>query len=1093
MNIQTPRPLAAIVILAMSLGSLATACTFDFDEFETPADQPHDVGVDAEEPDDVAPGDTDPDPDADAHTGEDADADPEPDVRDEDEKPLGASCEEADECAGDVCRGSVCLSECEDNDDCPAGADCFQLGTEQLCAPRCRDLGDCEHLDVNDELSCTYVVETREFGASPHRLSRACLTDSADDGVFDGIDNCPDDPNATQADSTGDGIGDACADTPYCHADADDGVLDYGETDFRPGSFAIPAAVDGRWLPVVGTTDADGTPDSTFALLDRETGEWQDKPSLEFPGTNRYVVSTNTGGFAISPGHQADADTDGEWTRLSPTGEVAYGPDYQPPEIAVIGTFTQDAYEPIPAAPLQFSNGAVEHLLWDSDDETTSLSQLATVKRGPGLKITHEVRQFENLRSGFDIPDGSDDSVQTLRHPDGTAGFAIWDSDQSTLHLADATAPPGAPEYDLETHALTIPDQWHEGPDESTADGCSLDDDCEDGEVCDDAEGICLDENVGCVDADDCEEDQICHADVCTDEDDVEDLSDFEPVAVTAPGGQLYVFDRQTGRAGRFLAERHEDAKSDASALFAREWGNFERIEQYDRPEFQDFDEPRVYLLPDARGFGLVGAPTYDAEDDDPPGTVEARELYFDCLDATDDFDTGGDGIGEFVDNCPGHDNPEQQDLDDDSWGDVCDPDTDGDGIPDQLDVIEADNGNDDGDDNNDNGDNDDGTVPAHLDTDNDGVHNDDDDDIDGDGILTRYDPFPFDSSNDGTPNRWTDDASGNGILDQQLRDAGLDANDFLSLPVEHDFVYLVDGDPNALYHASLDAPQEATEIDVGDRDPHRPSAGENRVYFLDGPPGETNEYAGYDLEAETVDYEVTMTETGDDIDLAIRSVTPIDEEPVQWLDTGDNAQLVVHEQLENDGWAISELKEATVAYDRPSEWLIPVNEAFDHFWYAQLQVVDGEEVVFFVAAESDCQECASPYLFWVDDEQIELLDGLGVGFDLFDGYGGRVLFESPPSWFSSNWYIHHLDIGADPMIDSIEVAPRFDALHGLSEARYDQGFESENGPVFGYTASRWGQTSDLWMYVPTAPNSRDRWQLLVADEEPIVDVAWRP
>ncbi|HMO03275.1 MAG TPA: thrombospondin type 3 repeat-containing protein [Kiritimatiellia bacterium] len=45
--------------------------------------------------------------------------------------------------------------------------------------------------------------------------------------------------------------------------------------------------------------------------------------------------------------------------------------------------------------------------------------------------------------------------------------------------------------------------------------------------------------------------------------------------------------------------------------------------------------------------------------------------------------DTDGDGIPDPVDNCPNLANPGQEDLDGDGIGDPCDPDRDGDGLPD--------------------------------------------------------------------------------------------------------------------------------------------------------------------------------------------------------------------------------------------------------------------------------------------------------------------------------------------------------------------------------------------------------------------------
>ncbi|MCB1850116.1 MAG: thrombospondin type 3 repeat-containing protein [Gammaproteobacteria bacterium] len=43
--------------------------------------------------------------------------------------------------------------------------------------------------------------------------------------------------------------------------------------------------------------------------------------------------------------------------------------------------------------------------------------------------------------------------------------------------------------------------------------------------------------------------------------------------------------------------------------------------------------------------------------------------------------DSDGDGVTDDVDNCPDNGNADQADLDDDDIGDVCDSDIDGDGL----------------------------------------------------------------------------------------------------------------------------------------------------------------------------------------------------------------------------------------------------------------------------------------------------------------------------------------------------------------------------------------------------------------------------
>ncbi len=117
--------------------------------------------------------------------------------------------------------------------------------------------------------------------------------------------------------------------------------------------------------------------------------------------------------------------------------------------------------------------------------------------------------------------------------------------------------------------------------------------------------------------------------------------------------------------------------------------------------------------------------------------------------------DADADGIEDSVDNCPTVSNSDQINTDNDTLGNACDDDDDGDGVIDSEDAFPLDS-------------------TETTDTDSDGIGNNADTDDDGDGVIDSEDAFPLDNTettdtdSDGIGNNADTDDDGDGVIDSE-------------------------------------------------------------------------------------------------------------------------------------------------------------------------------------------------------------------------------------------------------------------------------------------------------------------------------------
>lgn len=239
------------------------------------------------------------------------------------------------------------------------------------------------------------------------------------------------------------------------------------------------------------------------------------------------------------------------------------------------------------------------------------------------------VRSYDvQLSDGEDPYGGSDDGDDSTTDRDGDG---VVDGDDNCEDTAN-------------------PDQV-DTDDDGSGDGCDTDDDGD--EVLDDQDNCPLVANAQQHDTDDDGEGDACDADSDVDGDGLEDRDDNCPRTGNPSQGD------QDGDGTGDACDQDRDTDGDGTP------DGEDNCPSTANPEQTDVDR-------DTTGNACD-------EDRDGDGVPNDEDAFPEDPEASADRD--GDGISDTADNCNTIANPEQTDVDDDSSGDGCDGDVDGDGV----------------------------------------------------------------------------------------------------------------------------------------------------------------------------------------------------------------------------------------------------------------------------------------------------------------------------------------------------------------------------------------------------------------------------
>ena len=194
---------------------------------------------------------------------------------------------------------------------------------------------------------------------------------------------------------------------------------------------------------------------------------------------------------------------------------------------------------------------------------------------------------------------------------------------------------------------------------------------------------------------------------------------------------------------------------------------------------------------------------------------------------------------------------------------------------------------------------------------------------------------------------------------------------------------------------------------------------------------------------------------------------------------------IVVHEGSEGQHWRISQVTPGQDLDTFDDEELF---RGLPHIWKAARY----DDTLVLLAAESDCRECAALYEFDLIDETLTFAHDITSGIGPVSMQRDHLSYVDLHSDDRASRLVHLP--GSSGIFQSQELMSPKSAPLAVSATPIRNSSGSTTTALMPSLVAldRFDEGAVLWLFQPWL-NTDDQWQIFVAPDDPVVEVAWQP